>query len=153
MDVASFQAQLDDLGARAAAAIAAAASPEGLEAVETAILGRKGELRVLLAGIGALPAQDRPRVGALANPVREAVEEALVARRTSLEAEALERRLLSEAEDISLAGRPRWRGSLHPLRETEREIEPDLRPVRLRGSGEPRGRERRAQLPGSQHPG
>jgi phenylalanyl-tRNA synthetase alpha chain len=122
VDVASFKAQLDDLGVRAAAEIAAATSPEGLEAVESAFLGRKGELRALLAGIGALPAEDRPRVGALANPVREAVEAALLARRTSLEADALEQRLLVEAEDISLAGRPLWRGSLHPLRETEREI-------------------------------
>jgi phenylalanyl-tRNA synthetase alpha chain len=122
VDVASFKAQLDDLEARAAAEVAAAASPDGLDAVESAILGRKGELRGLLAGIGALPAVDRPRVGALANPVRETIEAALAARRTSLEAEALEHRLLAEGEDISLPGRPVWRGSLHPLRETEREI-------------------------------
>ncbi len=31
-------------------------------------------------------------------------------------------RLRAEAEDVTLPGRPRWRGSLHPLRETEREI-------------------------------
>ena len=122
MDVASFQVQLDGLRARAMAAIAAAASPEGLDAVESGILGRKGELRALLAGIGALSAQDRPRVGALANPVREAVEAALAERRLGLEAAALEERLRVEGEDVTMPGRPAWRGSLHPLPETEREI-------------------------------
>jgi phenylalanyl-tRNA synthetase alpha chain len=122
VDVASFGTRLDELGARAASEITAAASPEALDAVESAFLGRKGELRALLAAIGALPAEDRPRVGALANPVREAIEAAIAARRVSLEAGALEQKLLGESEDVSLPGRPRWRGSLHPLRETEREI-------------------------------
>ncbi len=86
------------------------------------MLGRKGELRGLLGGIGALAAEDRPKVGALANPVREAIEAALAERRVGLEADALDARLLAEAEDVTLPGRARWRGSLHPLRETEAEI-------------------------------
>jgi phenylalanyl-tRNA synthetase alpha chain len=122
VDVASFRARLDDLLARATAAIAAATSPEALDDVDAAILGRKGELRALLGGIGALPAPDRPLVGALANPVREAVEAALAERRGELEDAALEARLDSEGEDVTLPGRSRWRGSLHPLRETEAEI-------------------------------
>jgi phenylalanyl-tRNA synthetase alpha chain len=122
VDVASFSAQLEELQARAVASIAAADSPEALEAIEHAMLGRKGELKGLLGGIGQLPAEDRPRVGALANPVRSAIEEALAERRVGLEAEALEARLLAEAEDVTLPGRPRRRGSLHPLRQTEREI-------------------------------
>ena len=122
MDVASFQVQLDELRARAMAAIAAAVSPDDLDAVDSGILGRKGELRTLLAGIGALSAEDRPHVGALANPVREAVETALSERRAGLEAAALEERLRVEGEDVTMPGRPVWRGSLHPLPETEREI-------------------------------
>jgi phenylalanyl-tRNA synthetase alpha chain len=122
VDVASFSAQLEDLQARAVASIAAAGSPETLDEIEHALLGRKGELKGLLGGIGQLPAEDRPKVGALANPVRSAIEAALAERRVGLESEALEARLLEEAEDVTLPGRPLWRGSLHPLRETEREI-------------------------------
>ena len=122
MDVSSFSAQLEELQARAVASIAAADTPEALDAIQTAVLGRKGELKGLLGGIGQLPAEDRPKVGALANPVRSAVEEALAERRVGLEAEALEARLTAEAEDVTMPGRPLWRGSLHPLRETEREI-------------------------------
>ena len=122
MDVASFSAQLEELQARAVTSIAAADSPEALDALDTALLGRKGELKGLLGGIGQLPAEDRPNVGALANPVRSAIESALAERRVGLEAEALDARLAAEAEDVTLPGRPVWRGSLHPLRETEREI-------------------------------
>jgi phenylalanyl-tRNA synthetase alpha chain len=122
VDVDSFRDQLGELQARALAAIAAAASPAELEAVESGILGRKGDLRALLAGIGGLSAEDRPRVGAMANPVREAVEAALADRRAGLETAALEQRLTEESEDVTLPGRPAWRGSLHPLPETEREI-------------------------------
>jgi phenylalanyl-tRNA synthetase alpha chain len=122
VDIDSFRARLDELAARALAAIDAARSPSELDAVDSAALGRKGELRTLLAGIGALPAQDRPTVGALANPVRERIEAAVAERRMALDALALEERLLAEAEDVSLPGRPRWRGSPHPIPETEREI-------------------------------
>ncbi len=122
MDVASFNRQLQDLQDRAVASIAAADSPVALDAIESAMLGRKGELKGLLGGIGRLPAEDRPKVGALANPVRSAIEQALAERRVGLEADALDARLRAEAEDVTLPGRPRWRGSLHPLRETEREI-------------------------------
>lgn len=122
MDLASFQAQLDALRVRALGAIAAATTPDELSEVDSGILGRKGELRGLMGGIGALPTEDRPRVGALANPIREEVEAALASRRDALEAAALQARLLAERVDVTLPGRPAWRGSLHPIRETEREI-------------------------------
>jgi phenylalanyl-tRNA synthetase alpha chain len=122
VDVESFSAQLHQLEARAVASIAAAGSPEALDDIEAGILGRKGELKDLLGGIGALPTEDRPRVGALANPVRTTIEAALAQRRVGLVAAALDDRMRAEAQDVTLPGRPLWRGSLHPLRETEREI-------------------------------
>jgi phenylalanyl-tRNA synthetase alpha chain len=122
VDLASFRAQLDALRDQALAAVAAAASPEALATVDTEVLGRKGALRTLMAGIGAFPAEDRPQVGALANPVREAIEAAIAERRDRLESIALEVRLATEREDVTLPGRATWRGGLHPIRETEREI-------------------------------
>jgi phenylalanyl-tRNA synthetase alpha chain len=58
----------------------------------------------------------------MANPIREAVENAIAERRRRLEAIELEVRLATEQTDVTLPGRPLRRGSLHPLRETEREI-------------------------------
>ena len=40
---------------------------DALEALELDVLGKKGALTAVLRGIGALPAEDRPRVGAVAN--------------------------------------------------------------------------------------
>ena len=122
MDLETLTARLDELQEAGLAAIAAAADSDELEAVHVAYLGRKGELKTMLGGIGALPAEDRPRVGAVGNRVRDALEEAIDARRASLESEALTARLAHEAVDVTLPGRPFRRGSLHPLVETNREI-------------------------------
>jgi phenylalanyl-tRNA synthetase alpha chain len=122
VDLAQFQKQLDDLRSRALAAVAKADDPAELDAVESSYLGRKGELRTLLGGIGQLPGEDRPKVGALANPIREALEAAIAARRTRLVDLALEVRLAREKVDVTLPGRTLPRGALHPLAETSREI-------------------------------
>ena len=122
MDLASFSQQLEELRQRALRTVADAADPRALEEVETNFLGRRGELRTLLGTIGRLPAEDRPRVGALANPIRQELEEQIAARRDRLNDIALEVRLARERTDVTLPGRPQPRGSLHPLHETEREI-------------------------------
>jgi phenylalanyl-tRNA synthetase alpha chain len=122
VDLASFSSQLDDLSRRALAAVAAADDPQELDEVESAFLGRKGELRELLGGIGKLPAEDRPKVGALANPIRENLEREIASRRTRLDDIALEVRLARERTDVTLPGRSLRAGSLHPLIETQREI-------------------------------
>ena len=122
MDLESFTAQLDDLRLRAAAAVADSDNPNDLDEVERSYLGSKGELRTLLGGIGKLPGEDRPKVGALANPIREELEQAIAERRTRLTDIALEVRLARERSDVTLPGLPLPRGSLHPLIETQREI-------------------------------
>ena len=60
-----------------------------LEALDLDILGKKGRLTAVLRGIGALPADDRPRVGAIANAVRGDIEAALAERGTDLRGSAL----------------------------------------------------------------
>ncbi len=122
MELETISARLAALEQAALAAIRDAGDPDALEAVQVAYLGRRGELKTLLGGIGALPAQDRPQVGAIGNRVRETLEAALQARRAELDAAALEARLAHEALDVTLPGRPFRRGSLHPLIETNREI-------------------------------
>jgi phenylalanyl-tRNA synthetase alpha chain len=122
VDLASFAHQLDDLRSRALAAVSKADDPAELDQVESAYLGRKGELRTLLGTIGTLPGQDRPKVGALANPIREELEREIARRRERLNEIAFDVRLARERTDVTLPGRPLPRGSLHPLMETQREI-------------------------------
>jgi len=122
VDLASFSAQLDDLRRRALAAVAQTDDPKELDEVESAFLGRNGELRKLLGGIGQLPSDDRPKIGALANPIRAELEREISKRRERLNEIALDVRLARERTDVTLPGRPLPRGSLHPLMETQREI-------------------------------
>jgi phenylalanyl-tRNA synthetase alpha chain len=122
MDLETLTRDLHALRDRALAAIAGATDPDALDAVSVQFLGKKGELTGVLRGIGALPAEDRPRVGAVANDVRLAVEGALAERGTALHGSALTQRLLAETVDVTTPGRTIRRGSLHPINETVREI-------------------------------
>jgi len=122
VDLDTFGDQLDRLRGAALADVAAAGDLEALDERASHYLGRKGTLTALLRSIGAIPPEARPRAGQLANAVREAVEAAMAARREALAAVQLERRLAAEATDPTLPGRPRRRGSLHPLLETSRRI-------------------------------
>ena len=123
MDLAQLSADLEALRARATC-VPRSTAPDtaALDALELEVLGKKGELTAILRGIGALPAEDRPKVGAIANDVRQAVEAALAAARTTLGGAELAARLAAEAVDVTTPGRPIRRGSLHPIVETAREI-------------------------------
>ena len=65
-----------------------------------------------------MPAEDRPKVGAIANEVRIAVEGAIATRRQTLGSKELDARLAAERMDVTTPGRPIRRGSLHPINET-----------------------------------
>ena len=114
MDLAQLTRDLEDLRSEALAQAAAAPDSAALEALEVELLGKKGRLTGVLRGIGALPADDRPRVGAVANAIREAIEAALRERGAALRGGELEARLARESLDVTTPGRPIRRGSLHP---------------------------------------
>ena len=80
MDLADLTRELEALRDEALASVAAAPDVAALEALELDVLGKKGRLTSVLRGIGGLPADDRPRVGAIANAVRDAIEAALAER-------------------------------------------------------------------------
>jgi phenylalanyl-tRNA synthetase alpha chain len=122
MELSDLTRDLEGLRDDALAAIAAAPDVASLEAIELEVLGRKGRLTTILRGIGGLPAEDRPRVGAVANVVRGAIEAALAERGGGLRGSELESRLRAEAVDVTTPGRPLRRGALHPISETIREI-------------------------------
>jgi phenylalanyl-tRNA synthetase alpha chain len=122
VDLAELTRDLETLREEARGAIAAAPDVATLDAIELDVLGKKGRLTAVLRGIGALPAEDRPRVGAIANEVRAALEAALAVRGTDLRGSELAARLAAEAVDVTTPGRPFRRGALHPIQETIREI-------------------------------
>jgi phenylalanyl-tRNA synthetase alpha chain len=103
--VADLLGQLEALAAGARTAIAAAADERALEELRVRFLGKKGELSAVLRGMGALPAEERPRVGEVANRVRDEVEALLGARKAALGDAALEAELAGSPIDVSLPGR------------------------------------------------
>jgi phenylalanyl-tRNA synthetase alpha chain len=118
VDFESLSGNLRSLQKQALAEIATAADPAALEELQIKYLGKRGELTAVLRGIGALPAEDRPRVGAVANEVGEAVKTALAERGGDLRADVQRDRLAAESVDVTLPGRTVPRGTLHPVLET-----------------------------------
>jgi phenylalanyl-tRNA synthetase alpha chain len=109
---------MDDLESRATQALAAignAATLEALDALRVSLLGKSGVVTVALKSLGALAPDERKARGAEVNTVKQALAEALAARKLQLEQTELDRRLASEKLDISLPGRDGERGGIHPI--------------------------------------
>jgi phenylalanyl-tRNA synthetase alpha chain len=110
------------LEAEGQANLAAAADAAALDAVRVRYLGRKGSLAAILRGLGDLDAAERPAAGKLANDVKQRLEAAFQARKDALEAAAEAARLQAERLDVTLPGRPRPVGRLHPSTQVLRRI-------------------------------
>ena len=102
--------------------LADAASAGAVEQLRHDLLGRSGELTLLLRGLGTAPESERPALGRLANEVRAEVEGAVGERLGALQAGALEERLAGEALDMSAPGRPVRIGHLHPVYTLMRDV-------------------------------
>ena len=110
--------QIQSLSALALADIEAAQTPEALEALRVGLLGKQGSITAQLKQLGALPAEQRKAAGEAINLARDAVGQALAARKAVLEDIALDARLAGEAIDVTLPGRQSQRGGLHPVSRT-----------------------------------
>jgi len=86
------------------------------------VLGKKGELTLLLRETGKLPEAERPGFGAKVNAAKLAVLEKLNAIKARAEAQALAGRLESERIDVTLPGRSLPLGSIHPINRIQQEI-------------------------------
>ncbi len=115
---------IESLSTQALSDIAAASSPDALEALRVALLGKNGSITAQLKALGALPGDQRKAAGEAINRARDAISEALSARKTALDDAALDARLAGETIDITLPGRDAERGGVHPVSRTlERIVE------------------------------
>jgi len=119
----SIEQQLTQLVAEAEAAVAQAADVTLVEDIRVRYLGKKGMLTEQLKTLGKLPPEERPRVGALVNQAKEALQEKLVARRQQLESAARDQQLASEVLDVTLPGRGVRQGGVHPITRTLERLE------------------------------
>jgi len=103
--------------------------PAVLEQEKARFLGKSGALTALLKGLGKLSAEERPKAGALINQAKEQVEALLNARREAIQELAMGARLAEEALDVTLPGRGRRKGGIHPIIRTWQRIEEIFRSV------------------------
>ncbi|MEN9214725.1 MAG: phenylalanine--tRNA ligase subunit alpha [Gloeomargarita sp. DG02_4_bins_56] len=115
--LADLAQALQNLEKTGLAAIAEATSPAVLEQLRVDYLGKKGELSQVLRGMGQLPAAERPQVGALANQVKDRLQEALAQRVAQVQAAVMQRRLEAEALDVTMPGLAYAPGHVHPLQQ------------------------------------
>ena len=96
------------------AAVAEAGDLATLDAVRVEALGKQGWISALLKSLGAMSPDERRLRGPEINGARDRLAAAIAARKTALEAEALEAQLAAERIDLSLPASPRRRGVVHP---------------------------------------
>ncbi|MDP4163402.1 MAG: phenylalanine--tRNA ligase subunit alpha [Bacillota bacterium] len=118
-----MQDRLNELQEEALKKIEESTNLKELNEVRVAYLGKKGPITEVLRGMGKLSAEERPKMGALVNVVREVIAEKMEEKQNMLEdAEVLEK-LASETIDVTLPGSPVRVGNHHPLTSIIEEIE------------------------------
>jgi phenylalanyl-tRNA synthetase alpha chain len=106
---------LDNIVTAAQTAFNAALTPADLENAKAQFLGKSGQLTELMKGMAALSVEEKKTRGAAINLAKQAVESALTARRQALADAELNKQLKAEALDVTLPGRQRGMGGLHPI--------------------------------------
>lgn len=100
---------------QAVADISACSDLKALDEMRVRYLGKKGEVTAQLKALGSMEPEQRKQFGQAVNRVRDALNELLLQRKTSLEAAELEQRLQAQAVDVTLPGRGDQLGGIHPV--------------------------------------
>ncbi len=117
---------MDNLTAIIDAALAeidSASDLKTLDDVRVQYLGKKGKVTDLLKGLGALSPEERPKAGAEINKAKQAIQQQINQKKDDLENSAQAAKLAGDKIDVTLPGRSRGEGSLHPVTQTMLRIE------------------------------
>jgi phenylalanyl-tRNA synthetase alpha chain len=114
-DIAALQSEI-------LAAVAGASDEAALEAVRVAALGKKGSVSALLATMGSLSPDERKVQGPKFNGLKDAVTDAIAARKVQLSDAALDTRLAAERLDVTLPARLENTGTVHPISQVLEEV-------------------------------
>ena len=113
-----LESQLKQLQEEAAKAISVSDSLDALETLRVSYLGKKGQLSQILKGMGKLEASERPKIGGLANQVKEVLQYGLEQKRSDLNQAAIATQLTAETLDVTMPGTFMPQGHIHPLNST-----------------------------------
>ncbi|MCV2880187.1 phenylalanine--tRNA ligase subunit alpha [Sedimentimonas flavescens] len=113
---------LDVLKAKYLDGIAQAAEEAALEELRLAALGKKGEISLKMRELGQMSPEERQTTGAALNVLKNEIDAALRAKKEALADAALDARLRNEWLDVTLPGRPRRAGTIHPVSQVMDEV-------------------------------
>lgn len=102
--------------------IVAAADGDALEAIRVAALGKKGEISLLLKTLGKMTPEERQVEGPKINGARQAVADAIAARKDAIDTEVLNAKLATETLDLTLPPAATPKGSVHPVSQVMDEL-------------------------------
>ena len=122
MDLNSLKKQISDISSRSKLIFDAASSKPELDDIYRSFLGKKGEVNILLKSLGSLPQDKRKDAGLLLNKLKEELESLYTSTSQILIARANSERLEKDRLDVTLPGFQSYKGSLHPVSQTIKEI-------------------------------
>lgn len=106
----------------ASVAIDAVEDVKSLDAIRVEYLGKKGKLTEILKGLGHLAPEERPKVGQLVNEAKQTIHRQIEAKKEAFASALLNKKLAEETIDVTLPGRNRRAGSLHPVMITKHRV-------------------------------
>ena len=109
-----IEEKLKEIQKRAAEEMKLADGLEKLNEIRVAVLGKKGSLTSVLKSMKDVPPEERPQVGKYVNETRDIIEKMIEEQRRAFEEEELNRRLGSEAIDVTLPAKKQRIGHRHP---------------------------------------
>jgi phenylalanyl-tRNA synthetase alpha chain len=113
---------LDALAEKYRAAIAAAADEAAIEDVRLAAMGKQGEISLKMRELGKMSPEERQVMGPALNALKDEITSALAAKKAALADAALDERLRAEWLDVTLPGRGRPMGTIHPVSQVTEEV-------------------------------
>lgn len=94
-----------------------------LEELRINILGKKGELTLLLREMGKLSKEERPIIGKLANEIRDEIQTSIDQKKESFKWENLKKKIIEERIDVTATLENKGMGHRHPLHQVMEELE------------------------------
>ncbi len=113
---------MDDLRDKYLKAIAAATDEAALEELRIQAVGKKGEVSLQMRELGKMTPEERQVAGPRLNALKDEINSALAAKKQALGDAALDERLQTEWLDVTLPGRPRRTGTIHPISQVTEEV-------------------------------
>ena len=119
----SLQEKIAELRKLALERLADIADEKTLNELRVSVLGKKGQLTDILKGMKDLTNEERPKIGALANELRDEITSLLEDKKAVIEAAIIAQKLANETLDVTLPGTKVAKGNRHILTQTTEEIE------------------------------